>query len=380
MENNKNYSLDFMSGDSYRHEESNIVSKADKIEINGGKAKVNSSFSVNAKPFIYNKTQAPSAVPTVNIGNLITLKNSFNSQQQQQLRQQQQYQFNHPLNQLLFNNASILNSVLAADKTRQPIFTNQNLNIHDIVTLATLSNLASNVLSCLPSSLQQFYSQLNSANKTVKIQEPTVVTTTSDADNKCDTELPAITILRNPKSKYPLEFEWSFWFFKNNRDSDWKDNIILLTSVDNVEDFWAVFNHLRPVNDLHEGCDYMFFKKGIQPMWEDEHNRDGGRWLISFDREQRQVFLEKYWQNTLLSLIGSQYDKEYELINGAVVNVRYKADKLALWTKHYKEEAAQYKIGKRFKRILGVTDDLLVYEIHDTNNQPITNVEIKQQE
>ena len=385
MENNKNYSLDFMSGDSYRHDaENNISSLGNKIEINGENIKAKSSFSVNAKPFIFNKQQATTAVPAVNISNLLTLQNSLN---QQQYRQQQYYnsQINHPLNQLLFNNASILNSVLAADKTRQPIFTNQNLNIHDILTLATLSNLASNVLSCLPSSLQQFYSQLNLPNKIVKSQESTVPTTT-DTDNKSVTEstvaasVSASTILRNPKSKYPLEFEWSFWFFKNNRDSDWKDNIILLTSVDNVEDFWSIYNHLRPVNDLHEGCDYMFFKKGIQPMWEDDKNRDGGRWLISFDREQRQACLEKHWQNTLLSLIGSQYDKEHELINGAVVNVRYKADKLALWTKHYKEEAAQYKIGKRFKRILSITDDLLVYEIHDTNNQPIQNVEIKQHE
>ena len=405
-DNNKNYSSDFMSGDNYRNDEHNNNSNnnknalTNKSEINGEKMSVKSSkFSVNAKPFVFNQQQSVSSVhqpqpqhqPTpLNMGNLLTLQNVLNNSQQN--RQQIHTPFiNHPLNQLLQNNSSILNTLLTnhnnnMDRARiqqqqQSLLTNQNFNINDIVTLATLSNLASSVLSCLPSSLQQFYSQLNSSTQSDKSQEPApiipepvVTDVVTDSDSKSTVES-ATTVLRNPKSKYPLEFEWSFWFFKNNRDTDWKDNIILLTSVDNVEDFWSVYNHLRPVNDLHEGCDYMLFKKGIKPMWEDDENRDGGRWLISFDRDQRQAFLEKYWQSTLLSLIGSQYDKENDLINGTVVNVRYKVDKLSLWTKHYKEEKSQYKIGKRFKRILGVTDGLLVYEIHDTNHQPLQNIE-----
>jgi hypothetical protein len=67
-------------------------------------------------------------------------------------------------------------------------------------------------------------------------------------------------IAENPNFKYPLEHSWSFWFFKNNRDSDWKDNLILITTVNTVEDFWSVYTHLRPISDLQEGRDYMFFK------------------------------------------------------------------------------------------------------------------------
>lgn len=41
-------------------------------------------------------------------------------------------------------------------------------------------------------------------------------------------------------SKYPLENSWSFWFFKNDQKKDWKDNLVFITTVDFVEDFWAL--------------------------------------------------------------------------------------------------------------------------------------------
>lgn len=40
-------------------------------------------------------------------------------------------------------------------------------------------------------------------------------------------------------TKYPLENSWSFWFFKNDKNKEWKDNLVYITSVEFVEDFWA---------------------------------------------------------------------------------------------------------------------------------------------
>lgn len=59
--------------------------------------------------------------------------------------------------------------------------------------------------------------------------------------------------LREPSSKYPLESSWSFWFFKNYSGPSWEDNLIKLTTVDSVEDFWSVFNYLKPVEDIADG-------------------------------------------------------------------------------------------------------------------------------
>ena len=37
-----------------------------------------------------------------------------------------------------------------------------------------------------------------------------------------------------------------------------------------VEDFWALYNHIELASRLAAGCDYSLFKEGIKPMWEDE--------------------------------------------------------------------------------------------------------------
>lgn len=56
-----------------------------------------------------------------------------------------------------------------------------------------------------------------------------------------------------------------------------------------------MYNHIQPPSDLKQGCDYSLFKKGIKPMWEDEANVRGGRWLINLDRKQRGNDLDNYW-------------------------------------------------------------------------------------
>jgi len=72
-------------------------------------------------------------------------------------------------------------------------------------------------------------------------------------------DLSIVSPTSNLNMKYPLENSWSFWFFKNEKSNDWKDNLVFITTVDFVEDFWGVYNHLQPVSKLNQGCDYMFF-------------------------------------------------------------------------------------------------------------------------
>ena len=60
--------------------------------------------------------------------------------------------------------------------------------------------------------------------------------------------------------KFPLQDSWSFWFYKNEKTKSWKENVKFLITVDFVEDFWSVYNHLQLVSRLNVGCDYMLFK------------------------------------------------------------------------------------------------------------------------
>lgn len=37
----------------------------------------------------------------------------------------------------------------------------------------------------------------------------------------------------------PFLPRWALWFFKNDRNRSWQENLQLVTKFDTVEDFWA---------------------------------------------------------------------------------------------------------------------------------------------
>lgn len=40
--------------------------------------------------------------------------------------------------------------------------------------------------------------------------------------------------------KHPLQNTWSLWFYDNDRNKTWEENLIELTTFDTVEDFWRL--------------------------------------------------------------------------------------------------------------------------------------------
>ena len=106
------------------------------------------------------------------------------------------------------------------------------------------------------------------------------------------------SILNDANIKFPLENSWSFWFYKNDKTKDWKENVKCVTTVEFIEDFWGVYNHLQLASKLNNGCDYMFFKKDIYPKWEDEQNSDGGRWMLVLDKKHH-IHIDMYWLNSV---------------------------------------------------------------------------------
>lgn len=38
--------------------------------------------------------------------------------------------------------------------------------------------------------------------------------------------------------KHPLEHEWTFWFFENNKSKAWLDNLHEVYTFNTIEDFW----------------------------------------------------------------------------------------------------------------------------------------------
>ncbi|KAF8782889.1 Eukaryotic translation initiation factor 4E like protein [Argiope bruennichi] len=165
--------------------------------------------------------------------------------------------------------------------------------------------------------------------------------------------------------KHPLQNEWSLWFYKNDRTKSWEENLMEIVIINTVEDFWALYNHLEVVSKIPLGCDYAMFKHGIKPMWEDARNKQGGRWLLNLQKSQRNTELNNYWLEILLCMIGEAFDIASDDVNGSVVQIRNKGDKLAVWTADVKHYDAIMQIGKTIKERLNLHPRTsILYEAH----------------
>ena len=165
--------------------------------------------------------------------------------------------------------------------------------------------------------------------------------------------------------KHPLQCRWALWYLKGDRSKDWEDCLKCVSVFDTVEDFWSLYNNIQPASGLSWGSDYYLFKEGIKPMWEDPNNVNGGRWLVIVDKHKRALKLDNYWLELMMAIVGEQFDDFGNHICGAVVNVRQKGDKVALWTRDATQDDMNLRIGQTMKSKLEIPDaEPIRYEVH----------------
>jgi len=210
--------------------------------------------------------------------------------------------------------------------------------------------------------------QLNETH--VKSEENADPTEMTDRDVNNENQPPATDTPKELTVKHPLMHKWVLWYCKSDRNKNWEDCLKEVATFNTVEDFWALYNHIQLASGLPWSSDYYLFKEGIQPMWEDPENRQGGRWLIQVPRDRRNEILDFYWLELLMAIVGEQFDDGSDQICGAVVNVRQKGDKISLWTKDGQKEDMNLKIGHVVKVKLGLTgNNTITYEMHKDTSQ-----------
>jgi len=166
--------------------------------------------------------------------------------------------------------------------------------------------------------------------------------------------------------KHPLQNAWTLWFFKNDKARTWEENQRPIITVTTVEDFWSLYNHIEVASRLPPGSDYSLFKEGIFPDWEDPRNQPGGRWMINVDRRNRVELLDTYWLEVLFYLIGEHADIDAHQVNGAVVNVRDKRDKVSVWLADSSQPDSILRIGKMMKERLGIDPEQTIgFNVHN---------------
>lgn len=136
-----------------------------------------------------------------------------------------------------------------------------------------------------------------------------------------------------PAVTHALKDSWTFWYrppiSKAHGFIEYEHTLHAIATARTAEEFWEIYTHLKRPSSLPVVSDYHLFKKDIRPIWEDDVNKKGGKWVV----RMKKGVADRYWEDLLLSLIGDQFGDAGEDVCGAVLSVRNGEDILSIWTR-----------------------------------------------
>ncbi|KAF9358111.1 Eukaryotic translation initiation factor 4E type 2 [Mortierella sp. AD094] len=163
---------------------------------------------------------------------------------------------------------------------------------------------------------------------------------------------------------HPLHFNWVFWFMHRAPGSkilNYESSMKKIATFGSVEDFWAVYSHLRRPHELPHVSDYHLFKQGVRPVWEDATNINGGKWIVRL----KKGLASRYWENLVMAVVGDQFEVGSEIC-GIVLSIRGAEDILSIWNQSANEGRINLKIRDTMKRVLNLpADTIMEYKTHN---------------
>ncbi|KAH8126133.1 translation initiation factor eIF 4e-like domain-containing protein [Trichoderma asperelloides] len=176
-----------------------------------------------------------------------------------------------------------------------------------------------------------------------------------------------------------LKDAWSFWYrppiSKAHGFIEYENTLHGIATVRSAEEFWQIYSHLKRPSSLPVVSDYHLFKKDIRPIWEDEVNRKGGKWVVRL----KKGVADRYWEDLLLSLVGDQFGDAGEDVCGAVLSMRNGEDILSIWTRT--DGGRVLKIRETMKQVLNFpANTRLEFKSHDSSIQQRTAIDEQRRE
>jgi hypothetical protein len=102
----------------------------------------------------------------------------------------------------------------------------------------------------------------------------------------------------NSGTEYLFENKWNIWYHhvKNNWRIDGFNNIF---TISNIREFWDINNNIDYIGGINTQHFFMM-KEGINPLWEDDNNKNGGCWSIKIPIEKTY----ELWMKLSIYIVG----------------------------------------------------------------------------
>ncbi|KAI0596688.1 translation initiation factor eIF 4e-like domain-containing protein [Biscogniauxia sp. FL1348] len=180
-------------------------------------------------------------------------------------------------------------------------------------------------------------------------------------------------------SVHPLRDTWVFWYrppiTKANGYIEYDKTLHAMMSIKTVEEFWLAYAHLKRPSSLPTVSDYHLFKKGVRPIWEDDENKNGGKWILRL----KKGVADRYYEDLLMACIGDQFGDETDEVCGVVLSMRNGEDVLSIWTRSTGQKVL--KIRETMRRVLNCPPETRIeFKSHDMSMQQRVAIEESRRE
>ncbi len=152
--------------------------------------------------------------------------------------------------------------------------------------------------------------------------------------------------LANQARQLKFASPWTLYY-----DTDWRFRHNIATMA-TIYDLWAVLNSTGTPSLSPIKCNWSLFRDNIQPEWEDDRNKRGGKWNMDFGVDM--AMTDMIWKYLLLGVVGETIDHTNE-INGITLHLRPGGIRCALWTVGSSMDK-QKVIGAKIREIARVPD------------------------
>ena len=313
-----------------------------------------------------------------NMGMIKQMSQNQNSNQSPLFQFQQQQQIFNPNSSLNLNNSNNMNQNINLNINQSSANITQNQNINTVNNINNLNPNVNNPNINLSNSEQNQAQKMNMINKNQinldmnKQLSPQEIhqnnkninynnSNIPKSQNSISSEEPQET----PKTKLENKFSFLYRIDDNNQHQTQKQvmdkekyevQVKKIAEFDTIEDFWGIFQHLRKPDSCKPGIEFFMFKEPIKPLWEDENNKNGGRFSIKLKRGYTTII----WEEMIFVLIGGILPKEMkDEINGIVVSSRKDFNTLQIWFKNYDSKIVD-DLEQCIRDILVIPSDVIL--------------------
>ena len=153
-----------------------------------------------------------------------------------------------------------------------------------------------------------------------------------------------------------LNTNWIMWYHNPN-DSNWEmSSYYKVLEIRTIENFWEACQVMKE-DHIQSGM-FFLMREGVNPVWEDSFNIDGGCWSFRVSKKD----VAKMWQELLIIVLGEQLmvdSNHSNTINGLSLSPKRSFCLIKIWN-----NSTQLQDINHLMPIYGVNTDEIIYKAH----------------